>query len=57
MVDMKDFDFVTRRKRGMTRYLFRNILIYGSDPSRHEKAACLVILIALFILTAWLDPV
>ena len=41
----------------MTRYLFRNILIYGSGPSRHEKAAAIVILIALFILTAWLDPV
>ena len=41
----------------MTRYLFRNILIYGSDTSRHEKSAAIVILIALFILTAWLDPV
>ena len=41
----------------MTRYLFRNILIHGSEPSRHEKAACLLILIALLILTAWLDPV
>lgn len=41
----------------MTRYLFRNILIHGGEPSRHEKAACLVILIALFVLTAWLDPV
>ena len=40
----------------MTQYFWRNILIYGSDPSRHEKAAALVILIALFILTAWLDP-
>ena len=36
---------------------FRNILIHGSDPSRHEKAAAIVILIALFVLTAWLDPV
>ena len=41
----------------MTRYSYRNLLIYGSDPSRGEKAAALVILIALFILTAWLDPV
>lgn len=41
----------------MTKYFYRNILIHGSEPSRHEKAACLVILIALFILTAWLDPV
>lgn len=41
----------------MTRYLFRNILIHGSEPSRGEKSAALVILIALFVLTAWLDPV
>ena len=41
----------------MTRFSWHNILIYGSDPSRHEKAAALLILIALFILTAWLDPV
>lgn len=41
----------------MTQYFWRNILIYGSDTSRHEKAACLIILIALFVLTAWLDPV
>ena len=40
----------------MTQYLLGNILIHGSDPSRHEKAACLVILIALFVLTAWMDP-
>ena len=40
----------------MTQYFWRNILIHGSEPSRHEKAAALVILIALFILTAWLDP-
>ena len=41
----------------MTQYFWRNILIHGSDPSRHEKAAAMLILIALFILTAWLDPV
>ena len=41
----------------MIRYLYRNILVYGSDTSRHEKAAAIVILIALFVLTAWLDPV
>ena len=41
----------------MTQYIYKNILIHGSDPSRHEKAAALLILIALFILTAWLDPV
>ena len=40
----------------MTRYFYRNILIYSSDPSRGEKAAALLILIALFVLTAWLDP-
>ena len=40
----------------MTQYFWRNILIYGSDHSRHEKAAAMLILIALFILTAWLDP-
>ena len=41
----------------MSRFFWRNILIHGSDPSRHEKAAALVILIALFALTVWLDPV
>ena len=40
----------------MTRYFWRNILIRGSEPSRHEKAAALLILVALFALTAWLDP-
>ena len=41
----------------MIQYFWRNILIYGSEPSRNEKAAAMLILIALFILTAWLDPV
>ena len=41
----------------MSRFFWRNILIHGSDPSRHEKAAALLILIALFVLTAWMDPV
>lgn len=41
----------------MTRYLFRNIIIYGNDPSRGERTAFWIILIALFVLTAWLDPV
>ena len=41
----------------MTQYFWRNILIHGSEPSRHEKAAALLILIALFVLTVWLDPV
>ena len=40
----------------MTQYFWRNILVYGSEPSRHEKAAALLILIALFVLTVWLDP-
>ena len=40
----------------MTQYFWHRILIHGSEPSRHEKAAAIVILIALFILTAWLDP-
>ena len=40
----------------MIRYFYRNILIYGSEPSRHEKAAAMLILLALFVLTAWLDP-
>ena len=41
----------------MTRYLFRNILVYGSGRCYKEEIAGGIILIALFILTAWLDPV
>ena len=41
----------------MTRYFWRNVLVYGRNESSGEKAACLLILIALFVLTAWLDPV
>lgn len=41
----------------MYSFCWKNILIYGSEQSRNERAAALVILIALFILTAWLDPV
>lgn len=40
----------------MTRYFYRNILVYGSDPSKGEKWAAGIILIALFVLTVWLDP-
>lgn len=41
----------------MTRYLFKNILVYGSGRCYKEEIAAGIILIALFILTAWLDPV
>lgn len=40
----------------MTRYFWRNVLIYGRGESSGEKWAAGIILIALFILTAWLDP-
>lgn len=38
-------------------YIYRNILIYGSESSRNERAAFLIIMLALFVLTAWMDPV
>lgn len=37
----------------MTRYLYRNILIHGSDPSRNEKLAASVILLAMYLIV-WL---
>ena len=37
----------------MTRYLFRNVLVYGSDPCRGEKLAACVYLLALYVLV-WL---
>lgn len=37
----------------MTRYLYRNILIHGSEPSRREKAAASVILLAMYLIV-WL---
>ena len=40
----------------MVRYLYKNTIIHGSD-NRHERAAFWLILLALFVLTAWLDPV
>lgn len=37
----------------MTRYLYRNILIHGSEPCRNEKAAASIILLALYVIV-WL---
>jgi hypothetical protein len=37
----------------MTKYLYRNILVYGSEPCRNEKLAACVILLALYVLV-WL---
>ena len=34
----------------MTKYLYRNILIHGSEPCRNEKLAASVILLALYVL-------
>lgn len=39
----------------MTKYLYRNILIYGSEPSRREKFAGSIILIALYVLVWWCE--
>ena len=41
----------------MQKYFWHNILIYGSDHSTGEKWVAGIILLAIFILTAWLDPV
>ena len=41
----------------MTRYLFRNILIYGSGRCYKEEIAGGIILLAIFVLTVWADPV
>lgn len=40
----------------MKTFLYRNILIYGSDPSRGEKWAAAIILIAIFAAVVVLDP-
>ena len=37
----------------MTRYLYRNILIHGSEPCRIEKLAASVILLAMYLIV-WL---
>lgn len=37
----------------MTRYLYRNILIRGSEPCRNEKLAASVILLAMYLIV-WL---
>ena len=39
----------------MTSYFYRNILIHGSEPSRHEKAAASVIMLALYVLVWWCE--
>lgn len=41
----------------MFHYIYRNILIYGSGRCHKEEIAGGIILLAIFILTAWLDPV
>ena len=41
----------------MIQYLYKTILIYGSGRSYKEEIAGGIILLAIFILTAWLDPV
>ena len=37
----------------MTKYLYRNILVYGSEPCRNEKLAASVILLAMYLIV-WL---
>ena len=41
----------------MIRYFYRNILIHGSGRCYKEEIAGGIILLAIFVLTAWLDPV
>lgn len=41
----------------MIHYIYRNILIHGSGRCYKEEIVGGIILLAIFILTAWLDPV
>lgn len=39
----------------MKKFYWHNILIYGSEPSRREKFAGSIILIALYVLVWWCE--
>ena len=41
----------------MSRFFWRNILVHGSGRCHKEEIAGGIILLAIFVLTAWLDPV
>jgi hypothetical protein len=40
----------------MTNYFWNRVLIHGSAPSKKERAVFCIIIMALMILTVWLDP-